>query len=270
MLERTEGYLKSGYEVFWIAGEKFQLKKRMTPFQHLFLKQHPKIGLYFLYLNQEKKQLEVCSQIQQQQPGGHCRFNVYLIDLERPSVPLKKISERIFLEEKKIIPYFSYLKSHDYLVRGRLYQNPKMVEFQKYIYYRGDSLISLPKEIYLLVQNELLIQTIPHFWKYKLLEWLSNKGEGSILSKKELDHKINELVKQGGVAFYPAPFISEKTKKGIFYHYLFQLTEQNMLTAISSVEWAILRLPERYLNEREKLMDFKKWDVKKEQGIYLL
>lgn len=269
MVERTEGYLKKGYDVFWIAGEKFRLKKRLTTFQHLFLKHHPKLGLYFLHLNTEKKRVDIFSQIQRPQPAGNCQFFMHTIDLEKPMPSCKQSLNSLQCGTTKPVRYFSYLKSHDFLIRGRLYQDRKMVEFQRYIYTRGDSLISLPKEVYLPVQNEVLMYTIPHFWKYTILSWITEKGVGGVFSKFEVDSKINEMQLLGELQFYTTPFIDEKIKKTIFYHYLIQLTEQQLIIAVSSAEWMVLRMPERYLNERDKLDEFEKLDVKRKQQLYL-
>lgn len=268
MRERTEGYLQNGYDIFWITGKKFQLKKRITSFQRLFLNQHPVLGLYFLFLDSEKRQLEICYQVSRPQPGGYCTFDTHQINLEQQTVPLREIVELIADKEEKIQKPFSYLKSHDYLVRGRLYQSPKMVEFQKYIYYRGDSLISLAKEVYFPVQNEWLIQTIPHFWKYKILEWINLIGVGGFFSKREFEAKIKEMERQKEILFYFTPILSEKMKKGILYHYLALLTEQHLITPISANEWTVLHLPHSYSNEREKIADFEQSDKKTPKKIF--
>lgn len=270
MIERTEGYLQNGYDVFWIAGEKFRLKKRLTTFQHLFLKQHAIFGLYYLYLNSEKRQLEIFSEIQRPQPAGHCHFCLHTIDLDKTALSGHLFTDSFQFEDTKHLQHFSYLKSHDYLIRGRLYQNRKMVAFQKYIYTHGDSLISLPKEAYAPIQNEMLIHVIPHFWKYILLCWIKEKGVGAVFSKYDVDAKINKMHKLGELIFFAAPFIDEKTKNGIFYHFLAHLAEQKLISAISPSEWIILRLPQSYLYEREKLEEFEQLDAKEKQQMYLI
>lgn len=239
MLERTEGYKKNGYEVLWIAGSKFQLKRQLTPFQQLFLRHHPLLGIYFICLRADKQLFEIFANISVDQPGGSFRKRVMFVDF----AGLKKyfyISDST-VPTNKITHNFSYQKSHEYLIKGRLYQNPKMVEFQKYIYYRGYSLISLPKEVYIPVENEWIIKTIPHFWKMILLEWIKEKGSGVIFSKEEFDTKIEDMKKNKEFQFCLLPFIENKMKEKVFYSYLSKLEKQTILTSLNKREWQIGR-----------------------------
>ena len=260
MLERTEGYRKNGYEVLWIAGSKFQLKRQLTPFQQLFLRHHPLLGIYFICLREDKQLFEIYANISVDQPGGSVRKRLMLVDL----AGLKKwfhMSEST-VPTNKITHNFSYQKSHEYLIKGRLYQNPKMVEFQKYIYYHGYSLISLPKEVYIPVENEWIIKTIPHFWKMILLEWIKEKGSGKIFSKEELDTKIEDMKKNKEFHFCLLPFIENTIKEKVFYSYLSKLEKQTVLTSLNAREWRINNLPYTYKYESEKLDEFEKMDKK--------
>ncbi|MBM6613459.1 competence protein [Desemzia sp. RIT804] len=264
MIERTEGYQKNGYEVIWIAGSKFKLKKQVTPFQQLFLRNKPMLGLYFVSLNVEKKQVELYSHISLRQPGQYPK-------VQKQSMPLNKLKFS-FGNPVKSFKYlkgqkesdFSFLKSHEYLIKGRIYQNPKMVEFQKYIYYHGQSLISLPREVYIPIKNELLIRTIPHFWKLIVLEWIEAKGVGTVFSKKDINKKITEMKTKKEIEFFYSPCLLDKFKEVFLYQYLFCLVESNLLASLSATEWVVLRVPHYYRNEREKLQDFEKLDLKKE------
>ena len=264
MIERTEGYQKNGYEVIWITGCKFQLRKRLTPFQQLFLRYRQLLGLYYVSLNVEKRGIEVCFRISLCQPGQYPRY-------QKQNIPFDKLTFSFDDSIKYLDPFkkqkesnFSFTKSHEYLVKGRIYQNPKMVEFQKYIYYHGQSLISLPREVYLPIKNEILIRTIPHFWKFIVLEWIEGKGVGAVLSKKDVEEKIDEMKHQKEIEFFHSPCLLDKAKEAYLYQYLFCLVENKLLASLSATEWIILRTPHYYRNEREKLEDFEKMDLKKE------
>ena len=264
MIERTEGYQKNGYEVIWIAGSKFQLKKRLTPFQQLFIRNRQLLGLYFVCLNVERKQMEVYSNISLHQPGYYPRFQKQNMALDKLRVSFDDAVEPFSKMEKHKEFGFSFLQSHDYLVKGRIYQNPRMVEFQKYIYYHGHSLISIPREVYLPIKNEVLIRTIPHFWKFIVLEWIESKGVEVVFSKKEMDKKMLEMKTQKEIEFFYSPCLPDTVKEACLYQYLCCLVESNMLAVLSATEWMVLRAPHYYRNEREKLQDFENLDAKKE------
>ena len=260
MLERTAGYQKNGYEVLWIAGSKFQLKKQLTPFQQVFLRNHPFLGLYFICLREDKKLFEVYANISVDQPGGYFKKKIMIVDFPGLKKLFRK-SESTF-QTRKTINNFSYQKSHEYLIKGRLYQNKKMIEFQKYIYYHGYSLISLPKEVYIPVENEWIIKTIPHFWKTILLEWIKEKGSGETFSKKEFDTKIKDMKKNKEIDFYLSPFIEDSAKEKIFNSYLSELEKKEIIISLTATEWLIINIPYSYRNEREKLAEFEKLDKK--------
>lgn len=263
MIARTEGYQKNGYSVIWISGSKFQMKKRLTPFQYLFLNNHPSYGLYFVCLNVEKERFDVYSQISSQQPSYYPKCQKAHLSLNE-LLSFVDFSVKKSGKLKKEKADFSFLRSHEYLIKGRVYQNPKMVAFQKYIYYHGQSLISLPREVYLPIKNEVLIRTIPHFWKFIVLEWIEAKGIGTVFTKKDMDNKILEMTQQKEMEFFSSPCLLDEVKEAHFYHYLFCLVESNVLASLSATEWLILRTPHYYNNEREKIQDFEQLDCKKE------
>lgn len=264
MIERTEGYQKNGYEVIWIAGSKFKLKKRLSAFQQLFLRNRQLMGLYFVCLSVEKKQFEVCSHISLRQPGHYPRFQKQSLALDKLKVSFEETVNTFSKIKDQNELSFSFLRSHNYLIQGRIYQNPKMVEFQKYIYYHGHSLISLPREVYIPIKNEVLIRTIPHFWKFIVLEWIEDKGIDAVFSKKDIEKKILEMKKQKEIEFFYSPCLLDKVKEAYMYQYLFCLVESNLLASLSATEWVVLRTPHYYRNEREKLQDFENLDFKKE------
>lgn len=260
MLERTAGYQKNGYEVLWIAGSKFQLRKQLTPFQQVFLRSHSILGLYFICLREDKKVFEVYANISVDQPGGYFKKRQMIVDFHGLRKLFRKPESTI--QASNTTNSFSYQKSHEYLIKGRLYQNPKMIEFQKYIYYHDYSLISLPKEAYIPIENEWIIKTIPHFWKTILLEWIKEKGDGEIFSKKEFDTKIQDMKKNQEIDFYLSPFIEDSTKEKIFSSYLAALEKKDVIIPLTSTEWLIINIPYSYRNEREKLDEFEKLDKK--------
>lgn len=265
MLERTEGYRKNGYEVLWIAGSKFQLKKQLTPFQQTFLRSHHVLGIYFICLKVDERLFKVYTNLSVTQPGCSVKKQIFTVDFHGLNNLLH--DPGLLTQPRKTIETFSYQKSHEYLIRGRLYQNQKMIEFQKYIYYHGYSLISLPKEVYIPIENEWIIKTIPHFWKSILLEWIKEMGSGEIFSKEDLHAKIEDMKKNKEIEFYFSPCIEESIKAKIFSSYLWGLEKSMIVTSLSSTEWLITNTPHSYIYEREKLAEFEKLDQKERSKI---
>lgn len=258
MIERTVGYTNNGYKVYWILGGKYHFKNKLTSFQRLFINEHEAIGCYFLELQVTTDTLTVHYRISQH--GNSSYMNAYSnqFELNKMETNLKEISKQLVLlsknnqnESKKQL-----VQSHYILNRGRNYQVPEIVSFQKYIYKKGDSLISLPVEVYLPVKNQLFIKSLSYFWKYLLLEWIMEKKSKGIISKKEIYQKISLMLKNKELVFYVMPLISIESKKKCADYFIALLIQRGLLLAISNSDWIIQKEPLRYEDEKEKMSNF--------------
>lgn len=262
MKERTAGYKKNGYDVFWIVGSEFKLDERITAFQRLFIYSNNKVTSSLFFLDTINKTISVYSNIQQESLTQRITYDSNVIALDRFALSdlpilLTKLTIRKKVETcKSFCQSKQLLNSHNYLNRGRMYQTPELVSFQKYIYQRGDSLISLPKEIYFIVPGEIMIKTLPHFWKYILLKWITDNEINSIVTLKEIEQKINELIENKIVLFYSMPLLMLKEKKKPLYSYIQLLTKLAILEEIKPNHWILKKYPYSYKNEQEKITSF--------------
>lgn len=257
MIERTIGYTKNGYRVYWILGQNFHLKNKLTNFQRLFIQEHKKIGCYFLELHVETNDIAIHYDISQEGNSACILSQCCHVKIDK-NTSLSTItdqfmhySKHIKLESKKKL-----IQSHYFLNRGRNYQVPIIVDFQKYIYIKGDSLVSLPLEVYLPVENQLFIKTLSYFWKYQFLEWIMERKTGEIISKKEINRQITLMIKNNELKFYVMPLISDVSKRKCVTHFITLLNERGLLIAISQSEWIVQKEPQRYSNEKEKITEF--------------
>lgn len=257
MIERTLGYTKNGYRVYWILGQNFHLKNKLTSFQRLFIQEHKKIGCYFLELHVESNDIAIHYDISQEGNSSYvisqCRYLKIDKNTSLNAVvhQFSQYSKNTKLESKKKL-----IQSHYLLNRGRNYQVPIIVDFQKYIYKKGDSLVSLPLEVYLPVKNQLFIKTLSYFWKYQFLEWIMKRNSGEIITKKEIDQQTTLMIKNNDLKFHVMPLVSDVSKRKCIVHFITSLNKRGLLTLISQSEWMVQKEPQRYNNEKEKIAEF--------------
>lgn len=65
LAERNQGYDSLPTKVTWLLGEKFRLKDKLTNLHRAFVKWHPKLGNYLLYLDVRNEQVIVAYHIQE-------------------------------------------------------------------------------------------------------------------------------------------------------------------------------------------------------------
>ena len=262
MEERTVGYKKYGYDVLWIVGSQFKLKDRITASQRLFVYNNSEITFSLFFLDVKKKIVILYSDIQYQNITQKISYDSYIIKLNEfnsidSTILKKKIMTKIKNKRRDIlIKPKELLESHRFLNQGRIYRTPEIVSFQKYIYLKGDSLISLPKEIYFNIPGQIMIKTLPHFWKYILLEWFAEKELDTVVTLKELDCQINELISNKAINFYPMPLLSSKEQKKPLYAYVKLLIQLAILEEKEVNQWILKKKPYYYKNEQEKMMSF--------------
>ncbi|MER2225858.1 MAG: competence protein CoiA family protein [Carnobacterium sp.] len=261
MMERTSGYIKNGYRVYWILGQNFQLKDKLTNFQRLFIQEHNKIGCYFLELHVESNDIVIHYDISQEGNSASIISQCRHLKIDE-TTSLNTVIQQILLysTNNQIDPKKKLIQSHYYLNRGRNYQVPIIVDFQKYIYKKGDSLVSLPLEVYLPVKNQLFIKTLSYFWKYQFLEWIMERNSGDIITKKEIIQKTTIMITNNELNFYIMPLISDESKRKCIIHFITLLNKRGVLIAISHSEWMVQKEPQRYKNENEKITAFLKLD----------
>lgn len=263
MVERTEGYLKNNYEVYWVLGSQFKLTRSISAFQRMFMYKFKKSGYCMFFLDVYREQLNICTDIQQNQLGSAVAFKEILVKLASSNltaltdiVTQTTCQNRQFKKMKNKIIAKELLASHHFLNRSRMYQETEMVLFQKYIYQRGHSLVSLPQEVYFPVENKLIIKTLPHFWKFILLEWITKKSLGTVITRLEITSQLKQMIKDKHLTFYSTPMIPLTEKRKAIDPFIHLLVQCNILAEVLPNQWLILSEPHFYLSEQEKLTDF--------------
>ena len=255
MIERTSGYNENGYKVYWILGHNYHLKDKITKFQRLFVNEHKALGCYFLELHVNLKKLTIHYQICEDGHSSRIACHYYQFKLTKKETNMKKIIQQLDFPSLNYIvePKKRLVQEHCFLNKGRNYQVPEIVSFQKHIYKCGDSLISLPLEVYLPVRGQLVIKSLPYFWKYIFLEWIMNKSIGDVITKKDFMNKVKCMIKNEEVVFHLMPLISNKYKIKCLENYMALLNERGILVMVSNSEWIVQRKPTRFKNEKEKI-----------------
>lgn len=262
MIERTEGYQNNQYEVYWILGSKFKFTQKLTSFQRLFMKKSKTYGYYLYSLDVYQQQLHLISNIHQKKVSQQvaCEKTTFksighFSDLFMKRAIETKMESPFYCRPQETLKK-ELLQSHLLLNRRRRYQEPEMVAFQKYIYRHGHSLVSLPMEVYLPVENKVAIKKMPHFWKYILLEWLVQKELKTILTKQEIDNQIKRMIDKQQLVFFTMPLVTLNEQIESLLPFIEFLTTQGILEKITKKEWRIKARPYYYLNEQEKIKDF--------------
>lgn len=262
MIERTEGYQNNQYEVYWILGSKFKFTQKLTAFQRLFMKKNETYGYYLYGLDVYQQQLYLVSNIHQKKVSQQVacekttfKSTVLFSELFIRKTTEMKMESSIYCRQQEALKK-ELLQSHLLLNRRRRYQEPEMVAFQKYIYRHGHSLVSLPKEVYLPVENKVAIKTMPHFWKYILLEWLVQKELGTILTKQEIVNQIKRMINKQQLVFFTMPLVTLNEQIESLLPFIESLAAQGILEKTNKSEWQVKARPYYYLNEQEKIKDF--------------
>ncbi|SFH70911.1 competence protein CoiA [Pisciglobus halotolerans] len=260
MIERTKGYQMNGYEVFWIMGKKFHLHHKISSFQRLFLKNGEVARNVYLQFNSETTELKILTNLGVYPSSTSIFYDTFTFCLHDKPITLDELKWIVQHGKAKNKEHFSLLKSHDYLNKGRLFQDAKMVQFQKYIYCKGYSLISLPLEVYIPIKNDIYIQSISHYWKFILLDWVISQGIGQVIDRFQFEQKIKQMIIEKKIAFYTLPCLSKDITHQTWKQFVSVLIAQQILLPVSSDAWLIRKKPYLFQSESEKLAIFKKQD----------
>lgn len=262
MVERTKNYQRNGYDVYWVLGKKFELSDKLTSFQRLFIRKTNKLNFFLLSLDSLPQNLTIFFNIHQKSVKKDIISSRKVFELHDPVVTLQGILESLKKEDQLPARRDSaeyqqnLIESHNLLNTKRHYQEAEMVNFQRYIYRNGHSLISLPLEVYVMSKNSLMIKSLSYFWQYLFLEWLMKKELGEIVTKREFRNQFNRMARSKQLIFYTMPFIGQEEKAKIMNSYLNFLTDRGILKVVSAYEWVISGRPYYYKTESEKLKDF--------------
>lgn len=251
MIERTNNYQSSGYEVFWILGNNLKPGPSVTNLQKSFIRVHPVLSFYIMHYSTKNRSLQILSHINRSY-GKKWHYNLltvelsYLIDLVEGSTTEKPIpdTDKLFFDLKEI---------HFNLMGAAHYSNSKIRQFCQELYLDNETLLNMPVELYIPVKHEWLIETLAFQWKYYLLKWIENHQIGQVITSKNLDRFIELLIIKGKIKCYRMPQIHGNISKIICYEYMGVLAQHNIIKMIRKNKWSVQKRAKRFNNEEVKL-----------------
>lgn len=236
-IERTNGYLKAGYEVIWVLGDQFTYLNRLTEFQKACLYQKDN-QLQLLHYDVEKQKLTIRSQF------NYDRVK-YLTAKKQVYHTNRVQLLRKFNVESPKIGRVNIKRRHYKLIR-RL--TPRTKPFTELLYVNQESLISMPKELYEVLPNQWMIQTFEYEWKYRFALWLESLDPGKVITRKVLMKRLDEM----DMEYSLIPQATDIQRLAPFYEFLTVLIRTGVVKKIGYNKWSYQKPLKRYKYLEEK------------------
>lgn len=240
VVERTEGYLKAGYEVIWILGEKFKYNQQLTAFQKGCLTNlNNELVLFHYLVSSERLEYRSHFTLKQSQKMTNKKrrlsLNSFLhLNLKKGSCP--PVAEvNIEIEHRK-------------LVRQLYHATAKRRGYLELLYENNETLVSMPKEVYRTVPSEWMLQDFSFEWKLKFILWLDSQSINTVLTKKKIQQWMQQL------PYYQSPQLTQEQKIVPLLEFITILTESNVLKQIRFDKWTIRQQARRYKYLEDKFI----------------
>jgi len=219
--ERTEGYRKNGYEVIWILGERFLYSNKLTAFQKACLFSVDGLLSLFTYsVTAKKLTIHYDFQLKQNQKmisqktlfrlGEKITFKPQAKKQRTQSINFKKAHRKLRLNTREATPFLELL------------------------YKNRESIISMPKELYITVPHEWLLPIYSYEWKYRFILWLEDYPLRTVITERMLadwwPHNSQPL-----------------------YEFIAILVQTEVLKEVSKNKWSLISYPKRYTFLEEKM-----------------
>ncbi|MDE1547975.1 competence protein CoiA [Jeotgalibaca caeni] len=232
LVERTNGYLKAGYEVIWLCGKEYELKDTLMEKQSRFFHYGKEAGYGFLTFDSMRD--ELCSY-------QHIHFNRRnrLISLKST----RRLSSLTFEQMKN-----SYEGRGRYPVPTRAYDFMAMSKRMTLLQRRDERHRLFLEELYLAKQP---LQTLPdwlftvptksipdagptYIWKYHFLRWL--EGREGVIEGKEVAQYAGSMFSS------PMLFVAEDVKSKPLFDFVQELEKRGRLQQIAPEVWQVLKI----------------------------
>ena len=176
LLKRTSGYEQNGYQVIWLCGPNYQLKKRLKNSHYLFLRHH-KRRFHFLYFDSHSGDLYVYDYIHYNH-YNHLVAVCYRYSLTSLSWQVFKNlyqtgSKRACSKQQDKKRYYLSNKKRMALLRQQGDENKAFLE---QLYCNRHPLAELPNCLFYLPTKTLCLQESAYIWKYHVLCEFEKKG----------------------------------------------------------------------------------------------
>lgn len=225
MEERTNGYLKNGYTVYWILGERFHIKKKLTDFQKCFMTELDTDLIGYVQYSVAKKKVEILSQFVMK--GNR------LFSCNKQSIFVKKMDFskgfELVKNHTKTTKKIPYQEGQMELHRLSFYQTEKTRSFFKLLYEQQESIRSLPLECYECIPYEWMIDTYSFEWKYRVLKWIQSFQPKRVITQKMLMKWITTQEREQTLQFQYLPLVTKNYKYLPIYSFLETLTQSGIV-----------------------------------------
>lgn len=247
---RTKGYLKAGYEVIWILGKHFNYNHKLTAVHKACLYYHANETELMLFHYDVVKQSLLIRYNFKLNDQGQIHEQLYNIKLNQ-IVRLNKIDQKDEENQERFTHNIG--RAHKQLLKAMRYPSPKLQGFLQLIYQNQENIISMPKELYIRIPSEWIIQSHHMSWKYLFILWIESHSQKRILTKKMLRRWLKQNLNAGKIKFYESPQAKEDMLLKPFTDYLSFLEERKMVKKIQSGKWSYQQSLRRYKHLEEKL-----------------
>ena len=251
--ERSTGYQTMGIDVIWIVGKKFHILHRpIRSSEKLFIQDIGVGGPYFLELDVVLKTLSIVLSFDFK--ANQSRI-VCSLEVETKENNMIGIIEQIKSYPRNDVRQVDALKRHLQLHQRRA---RKATFFHKQLYEKRETILSLPIECYLLVQNEWTIHLSSIEWKYYVLIWIEQLERSQLFTLEDLVDGVEKFLKNEHYFFEHIPLIENRHHLLPVRLFLFILEKKGIIRAISSTEWMYVKPAKRFHQEEMKLKELKK------------
>lgn len=234
--ERTRGYRQAGIEVVWVLGEQLAGQRKLTAFQKACLT-NVKGELLLFHYSVKKQRLEYWGDFKlNQKQRIQYRKKFLLKDsrlrIEKLENPAKRQQMNMEIEYQKMM---------------RQFYGEQLREFQAILYEKGETHISLPKEVYARCSKEWMICGHPLEWKMAFIWWLEGFDFRTVLTER----KVREWSRQ--LSYHTIPQATEEQRLRPVMEFIETLTEAGVLKRFRLDKWTVIEYPKRFKNLEEKL-----------------
>lgn len=252
MVERTHCYKQAGYNVIWILGERFRIQKRLTPFHRLCMTSIQNEIVLLHYSVKEKRLAR--SYYFMDHEHSMLRFS-------RDHFPTTEAWEKLFqqgLRQEESARKTDFQEEHKGLQRAAYHKVPKTRPFFRQLYENGESMITIPLELYGKTAYAWMIDQYTYAWKYQCLRWIESFPRKRVITKNMICRWVRENEKYGRLTFYRCPMLTDDLKSRPITAFLDHLTQTKILKKNKKEKWTVSQKAKRFQTIEEKMHTFRR------------
>lgn len=243
IVSRTKGYQSAGYRVMWIVGDKLAPSGSLNAVHKAMLcqiRQQPVL----IQLNTDNKHYHVYC------PSRDCvQTRRYPLDY------LFKMDD--WVDEMKLRlsqqPTYDIKAEHRKLEQQSFYRQKHIMPLLQLLYEHQESLISVPKEIYMPLKSEWMLRMNQFEWKYRLIIWIESLPLHTVITSKLIKQWVKRLTDGCESVFYQTPTLHSNVIYWPVIEFLDQLSTVNILKKLNCQHYCVQATAKRFKWLSEKL-----------------